>query len=73
VRCILELAAEIDADLLVVGTDRHTLLRKFILGSVAESVLREAHCPVLVAMPKDYLTRVYPAAASYISGDPNLA
>lgn len=54
VRCILDLAAEIDADLVVVGTDRHTRLRKFILGSVAESVLRESHCPVLVAMRKDY-------------------
>lgn len=54
VRCILELASQIHADVIVVGTDRHTRLRKFILGSVAESVLRESHCPVLVAMRKDY-------------------
>lgn len=54
VRCILELAAEIEADLVVLGTDRHMRLRKFVLGSVAESVLRESHCAVLVAMRKDY-------------------
>ena len=54
VRCILELAAEINADLVVVGANRHTRSRKFILGSVAESVLRESHCPVLVAMWKDH-------------------
>jgi nucleotide-binding universal stress UspA family protein len=54
VRGILQVAADIDADLIVVGTHKRTGVRKFMLGSVAERVLREAHCPVLVAMQKDH-------------------
>jgi nucleotide-binding universal stress UspA family protein len=54
-RAILQTAADIDADLLVVGTHKRTGVQKLMLGSVAEQVLRDAHCPVLVAMPKDYL------------------
>ena len=42
------LAAELDADLLVVGTHGHTGLKHFTLGSVAERVLRGAPCSVLV-------------------------
>lgn len=53
-RAILQTAADIDADLIVVGTHKRTGMEKLVLGSVAESVLRDAHCPVLVAMPKDY-------------------
>jgi nucleotide-binding universal stress UspA family protein len=54
VRGILQVAADIDADLIVVGTHKRTGVRKFMLGSVAERVLRDAHCPVLVAMRKDH-------------------
>jgi nucleotide-binding universal stress UspA family protein len=54
VRGILQVAADIDADLIVVGTHKRTGVRRFMLGSVAERVLREAHCPVLVAMRKDH-------------------
>ena len=42
------LAAELDADLLVVGTHGHTGLKHLALGSVAERVLRRAPCSVLV-------------------------
>jgi nucleotide-binding universal stress UspA family protein len=52
---ILQTAADIDADLIVVGTHRRGGVEKLVLGSVADSVLREAHCPVLVAAPKDYV------------------
>lgn len=51
---ILQAATDIGADIVVVGTHRRKGLEKLVLGSVAERVLREAHCPVLVAMPKDY-------------------
>jgi nucleotide-binding universal stress UspA family protein len=54
VRGILQVAADIDADLIVVGTHKRMGVRKFMLGSVAERVLRDAHCPVLVAMPKNH-------------------
>jgi nucleotide-binding universal stress UspA family protein len=53
-RAILQVAGEIDADVIVVGTHKRTGVRRFILGSVAERVLRDAHCPVLVAMVKDH-------------------
>jgi hypothetical protein len=53
-RGILQVAADIDADLIVVGTHRRSSVRRFMLRSVAERVLRQAHCPVLVAMRRDH-------------------
>lgn len=38
-------------DLIVVGTHGRTGLARFVLGSVAEHVLRDAPCPVLVIRP----------------------
>ena len=52
---ILQTATDIDADLLIVGTHRRAGVEKLVLGSVAERVLRGARCPVLVALPKDYV------------------
>ena len=40
-------AKENDADLIVMGTHGRTGLGRLLMGSVAESVLREAPCPVL--------------------------
>jgi nucleotide-binding universal stress UspA family protein len=54
-RAILQTAADLDADLVVVGTHKRAGVEKLMLGSVAERVLRDAHCPVLVAMPKDHV------------------
>lgn len=53
-RSILQTAVDVDADLVVVGSHQRTRLEKMIVGSVAERVLRGAHCPVLVAVPKNY-------------------
>ena len=36
-----------DADLIVLGTHGRTGLARLLMGSVAESVIRNAHCPVL--------------------------
>ena len=41
-------AKEIGADLVVVGTQGHTGLKHILLGSVAERIVREAPCSVLV-------------------------
>jgi nucleotide-binding universal stress UspA family protein len=38
-------------DLIAVGTHGHQGVRRFLLGSVAEAVVRHAHCSVLVAHP----------------------
>ena len=40
-----------DADLIVMGTHGRTGLKKLILGSFAESVFRQAACPVLTVGP----------------------
>lgn len=40
-------AAAIDADLVVIGTHGRRGVRRILLGSVAESVVRTAPCPVL--------------------------
>jgi nucleotide-binding universal stress UspA family protein len=45
---ILECAAEWKADLIVVGSHGRKGLRRFLLGSVAESVARHAPCSVLI-------------------------
>jgi nucleotide-binding universal stress UspA family protein len=48
---IVHLAEEIDADLIVMGTRGFGGLRRALLGNVADSVVRHAHCPVLVVRP----------------------
>lgn len=51
---ILQTAADLSADVIVLGTHQRTGISKLVLGSVAERVLREAHCPVLIALPKSH-------------------
>jgi nucleotide-binding universal stress UspA family protein len=45
---IISAAEELDADLIVVGTIGRTGLKRLVLGSTAEAVVRMAHCSVLV-------------------------
>ena len=45
---ICQQAREIDADLIVLATRGHSGLKRLLLGSTAERVLRFAPCPVLV-------------------------
>jgi nucleotide-binding universal stress UspA family protein len=59
-REIIQMASSLRADLVVVGTAGKTGLARMALGSVAESVVRHAGCPVLVVRPKDYHARVVP-------------
>lgn len=51
VEAILDTARQIDADLIVMGTQGRKGVKRFLLGSVAENVLRRAECPVLTARP----------------------
>lgn len=46
-------AAEAWADLIVVGTHARKGFARFVSGSVAEEILRLAHCPVLVVHATD--------------------
>lgn len=51
-REIAQLAVDLDADAIVVGTHGRRGIARLVLGSVAERVLRYATCPVLVVCPK---------------------
>jgi nucleotide-binding universal stress UspA family protein len=49
---IAQLAADLEADMVVVGTHGRRGFARFLLGSVAEATVRLAPCPVLVVRPK---------------------
>ena len=49
---ILKEASERKADLIVIATHGRTGLKKYFLGSVAEKVMKEAKCPVLLIRGK---------------------
>jgi universal stress protein A len=49
---ILAAAREWEADLIVIGTHGRSGVSRILLGSTAESVVRDAACPVLVITPQ---------------------
>jgi nucleotide-binding universal stress UspA family protein len=51
---IHQLAVDVDAELIIVGTHGRTGLRKLALGSIAQKLVETARCPVLIARPRDY-------------------
>lgn len=59
-RQILERAAALPAGLIVMGTHGAGGFERFILGSVAERVLRQASCPVLTVPPRAQATSTLP-------------
>jgi nucleotide-binding universal stress UspA family protein len=52
---IVQLASDLDADLVVVGTHGTSGLKRLVIGSVAERAMRLARCPVWIVRPKDHL------------------
>ena len=48
---IIEIAQEKRANLIIISTHGAKGLEKILLGSVAERVLKQAHCPVLIMNP----------------------
>ena len=50
---IVRVAKERGADLIVISSHGRTGLGRILFGSTAESVVRYAHCPVLVVKPQD--------------------
>lgn len=55
---VAQLASDLEADLVVIGTHGRRGFRRLLLGSVAEGVVRLAHCPVLVVRPKEQAPHV---------------
>jgi nucleotide-binding universal stress UspA family protein len=58
---IVQFASNLNADLIVVGTHGRKGVKRLVLGSVAELVVRNASCAVLVARPKVERADVAPA------------
>jgi nucleotide-binding universal stress UspA family protein len=51
---LVQLAVDVDADLLVVGSRGLRGVARLVLGSVASEVAKRAPCPVLIARAKDH-------------------
>lgn len=49
---IVHLAEDIGAGLIVIGSRGFGGMKRVLLGNVADSVVRHAHCPVLVVRPE---------------------
>jgi nucleotide-binding universal stress UspA family protein len=45
---IIEVGEELGVGLIVIGSRGHGGVRRALMGSVSDSVIRHAHCPVLV-------------------------
>jgi len=54
---VVRVARQLDVDLIVMATHGRSGLSHLVMGSVAESVIREAHCPVLVLRPTKAASR----------------
>jgi nucleotide-binding universal stress UspA family protein len=50
---IVDLAGELEVDLIIVGSRGLRGIKRALAGSVSESVFRHAHCPVMVVRTKD--------------------
>jgi nucleotide-binding universal stress UspA family protein len=53
---ICDMAVEIGADVIVMGSRGHGGLRRAVLGSVSDHVVRHAPCPVLITNVHDHDT-----------------
>ena len=51
-QAIIHLAEEIGAGLIVMGSRGLGGVRRALIGSVSDSVVRHAHCPVLIVRPE---------------------
>lgn len=61
-RSIVEMARRRRCDLIVMGTHGRSGWDRLVMGSVAEKVVRYAHCPVLIARRRGGRTRRRAAA-----------
>jgi hypothetical protein len=50
---VIGLAEELEADLIVVGTRGRSVIGRALMGSVSDSVVRQAPCPVVVARSQE--------------------
>jgi universal stress protein E len=55
---IPDLAEELRAELIVMGTVRHTGIEGMLIGSTAETILHRIDCSVLAVKPEGFVTPV---------------
>lgn len=74
VKEILDVAREIGADMIVLGSHGRGAMGRLLIGSVSEAVLHGAECPVLVVRQKGYayveLDKVVEVPATGIRREP---
>jgi len=51
---VVDLADELGAELIVIGLRRRTAVGKFLMGSTAQRILLDSHCPVLAVKTDDH-------------------
>jgi nucleotide-binding universal stress UspA family protein len=56
---IVHLAEDIDAGMIVIGSRGFGGMKRALMGNVADSVVRHAHCPVLVVRPTGGASRPF--------------
>ena len=56
---IVHLAEDIDAGMIVIGSRGFGGMKRALMGNVADSVVRHAHCPVLVVRPTGGTSRPF--------------
>jgi nucleotide-binding universal stress UspA family protein len=52
-RAIIHMAEELGAGLIVMGSRGLGGVRRSLMGSVSDSVVRHAHCPVMIVRPEE--------------------
>jgi nucleotide-binding universal stress UspA family protein len=50
---VVDLAEELEVDLIVVGTRGRSVIGRALMGSVSDSIVRHARCPVVVARSQE--------------------
>jgi len=63
---VVDLAEELEVDLIVVGTRGRSVIGRALMGSVSDSVVRHSPCPVVVARSQeiDDKRKGYPRSGS---------
>jgi nucleotide-binding universal stress UspA family protein len=61
---IVDLAEELKAGLIAMGSRGRNRIKRALMGSVSDSVIRHAHCPVLVVRKEQRQTQLLSSEAS---------
>jgi nucleotide-binding universal stress UspA family protein len=69
---ILKTAQQRNCDLIVLGTHGRSGLRRLLVGSVAEAILRRAPCPVLTVKPPATEPTAVSSSADAVEKEPSL-